>query len=155
MAEVFVSYARPDEPHAERVAEALRGHGYGVWRDDELPAHRAYADVIEERLKSAKAVVVLWSAEAARSQWVRAEADVARAAGTLVQALIDGTAPPMPFNQIQCADLNGWTGDCDARAGASSREASKRWSAIRPRAVWPSANRGAARFRSASCPSPT
>jgi len=114
MAEVFVSYARPDEPHAERVAEALRGHGYGVWRDDELPAHRAYSEVIEERLRSAKAVVVLWSADAARSQWVRAEADAARSAGTLVQALIDGTIPPMPFNQIQCADLNGWTGDCEA-----------------------------------------
>ena len=42
MADVFVSYARPDEPQAERVAEALRGHGYEVWRDDELPAHRAY-----------------------------------------------------------------------------------------------------------------
>jgi adenylate cyclase len=114
MAEVFISYARPDEPHAERVAEALRGHGYVVWRDDELPAHRAYADVIEERLKSARAVVVLWSAEAARSQWVRAAADAARSGGTLVQALIVGTIPPMPFNQIQCADLSGWTGDCEA-----------------------------------------
>ena len=59
MSDVFVSYARCDEPQAERVAEALRALGYGVWRDDELPAHRAYADVIEERLKSAKAVVVL------------------------------------------------------------------------------------------------
>ena len=78
MADIFVSYARPDEPHAERVAEALRAAGYRVWRDDELPAHRAYAEVIEERLKSAKAVVVLWSAEAAKSQWVRAEADAAR-----------------------------------------------------------------------------
>jgi len=114
MAEVFVSYARPDEPHAERVAEALRGHGYGVWRDDELPAHRAYSEVIEERLKSARAVVVLWSAEAAKSQWVRAEADAARAAGTLVQAAIDGSIPPMPFNQIQCADLSGWDGDTAA-----------------------------------------
>src|SRR5438128_1746654 len=90
MSDVFVSYARPDEPHAERIAEALRGEGYSVWRDDELPAHRAYADVIEERLKSADAVVVLWSADAARSQWVRAEADAARSAGTLVQATVDG-----------------------------------------------------------------
>jgi adenylate cyclase len=113
MAEVFISYARPDEPHAERIAEALRSQGYGVWRDDELPAHRAYADVIEERLKAAKAVIVLWSAEAARSQWVRAEADAARSAGTLVQAQIDGSVPPMPFNQIQCADLKDWTGDCE------------------------------------------
>jgi adenylate cyclase len=113
MADVFVSYARPDEPLAERVAEALRAEGYKVWRDDELPAHRAYAEVIEERLKGAKAVVALWSAESARSHWVRAEADAARAAGTLVQGSLDGTTPPLPFNQIQCANLHGWTGDTD------------------------------------------
>jgi len=105
MADVFVSYARADEEAAERVADTLRTEGYKVWRDDELPAHRAYAEVIEERLKSAKAVVVLWSMEAAKSQWVRAEADAARGAGTLVQATLDGSIPPMPFNQIQCADL--------------------------------------------------
>jgi len=110
MADVFISYARPDEGQAERVAEALRAMGYNVWRDDQLPAHRAYADVIEERLGSADAVVVLWSAEAAKSQWVRAEADVARAVGKLVQANLDGTLPPMPFNQIQCADLKEWDG---------------------------------------------
>src|SRR6266404_3833530 len=110
MSDIFVSYARPDEPQAKRVAEALAAQGYGVWRDDDLPAHRAYADVIEERLKSAKAVVVLWSGEAAKSQWVRAEADAARAAGTLIQATLDCIIPPMPFNQIQCADLSGWNG---------------------------------------------
>src|SRR4051812_36957859 len=110
MSGVFVSYARPDEPHAERVTAALREAGYEVWRDDELPAHRGYAEVIEERLRSANAVIVLWSAEATKSQWVRAEADAARAAGTLVQATLDGSIPPMPFNQIQCAELKGWDG---------------------------------------------
>ena len=114
MSDVFISYARSTEHTAQQVAEALKEQGYGVWRDDELPAHRNYGDVIEERLKAAKAVVVLWSAEAARSQWVRAEADMAREAGTLVQASVDGTIPPMPFNQIQCADLKGWDGSGDA-----------------------------------------
>ena len=111
MADIFVSYGRSTEATAQQVAEALRTAGYSVWRDDELPAHRSYGEVIEERLRSAKAVVVLWSAEAARSQWVRAEADVAREAGTLVQVSVDGTLPPIPFNQIQCADLAGWSGD--------------------------------------------
>jgi adenylate cyclase len=111
MADVFVSYARPDESHAGRIAEALCAEGYRAWRDDELPAHRSYAEVIEERLKAADAVVVLWSAHAAKSQWVRAEADAARMAGTLVQATLDGSVPPMPFNQIQCANLTGWDGD--------------------------------------------
>ena len=66
MSDVFISYARSTEPQARQVADALRALGYGVWRDDELPAHRAYADVIEERLREAKAVVVVWSADAAR-----------------------------------------------------------------------------------------
>ena len=110
---VFVSYARPDEPHAERVAEGLRAKGYEVWRDDELPAHRAFSEVIEERLRDAAAVVVLWSEAAAQSQWVRAEADSARNSAKLIQAQLDGTMPPLPFNQIQCADLREWDGSTD------------------------------------------
>jgi adenylate cyclase len=110
MSHVFVSYARSDEDLAAGIASGLREVGYEVWRDDELPAHRAYAEVIEERIRGAKAVVVLWSAEAVKSQWVRAEADAAWTALTLVQASLDGTIPPLPFNQIQCADLKQWDG---------------------------------------------
>lgn len=113
---VFVSYARPDEPHAERVAAGLRAKGYEVWRDDELPAHRAFSEVIEERLRDATAVVVLWSDAAAKSQWVRAEADAARNSAKLIQAQLDRTLPPLPFNQIHCADLSGWDGS-SATAG--------------------------------------
>src|SRR3954453_3327333 len=114
MSHVFISYARSDEATADLIATALRDDGFEVWRDDELPAHRAYAEVIEERIKGANAVVVLWSAEAAKSQWVRPEADPARAARTLVQATLDGTIPPMPFNQFQCADLKEWDGQRSA-----------------------------------------
>jgi adenylate cyclase len=110
MAHVFVSYSRSDEDLAAGIADGLRELGFEVWRDDELPAHRSYSEVIEERIKGASAVVVLWSAEAVKSQWVRAEADTARSALTLVQATLDGTIPPMPFNQIQCADLKSWDG---------------------------------------------
>lgn len=111
MSHVFISYARPDEPLASLVADGLKDRGFDVWRDNELPAHRPYAEVIEERINGAGAVVVLWSEEAAKSHWVRAEADTARTALTLVQVSIDGTMPPMPFNQIQCADLKGWDGE--------------------------------------------
>ena len=111
MPHIFVSYARSTELQAHMIADALRSAGYEVWRDDEIPANRAYSEVIEERLTSAKAVIVVWSAEAAKSHWVRAEADKAREACTLIQTTVDGTLPPMPFNQIQCADLSGWSGD--------------------------------------------
>ena len=114
MSEIFISYARSTATQANAVAEALRGLGYGVWRDDELPAHRAYADVIEERLQAAKAVVVVWSAEAVKSEWVQSEADTARTERKLVQLTVDGARLPRPFDRIQCADLTGWAGDLDA-----------------------------------------
>ena len=114
MADIFISYASSTAAQAQQIADALRALGYGVWRDDELPAHRAYAEVIEERLAAAKAVVVAWSAEAAKSEWVRSEADRARSDRKLVQLTIDGAGLPMPFDQIQCADLSGWTGDTGA-----------------------------------------
>ena len=110
MSDIFISYARSTAPQAQAVAEALRALGYSVWRDDDLPTHRAYADVIEEQLGSAKAVVVIWSAEAVKSQWVRSEADRARGENKLVQLAVDGSRLPMPFDQIQCADLSGWGG---------------------------------------------
>ena len=103
-----------DEQQAEQIADALRARGYDVWRDDQLPAHRSYGEVIEERLEAAKAVVVVWSLEAIGSQWVRAEADRARKSGTLVQLTVDGSLPPIPFNRIQCADLREWQGETDA-----------------------------------------
>src|SRR5258707_1999947 len=114
MSEIFISYARSTADQAQAIAEALRGLGYGVWRDDELPAHRAYAKVIEERLQAAKAVVVIWSAEAVKSEWVQSEADTARTDHKLVQLTVDGAKLPRPFDRIQCADMTGWAGDLDA-----------------------------------------
>lgn len=114
MPEIFISYARSTGAQAHRIEEALRALGYDVWRDDELPAHRAYAEVIEERLRLADAVLVLWSADAARSQWVRSEANRAREDGKLVQLTLDNTRLPLPFDQIHCADFSSWSGEPDA-----------------------------------------
>ena len=114
--DVFLSYARSSEPHALQIARLLQDQGYSVWWDEDLPAHRAYSEVIEERLTAARAVLVVWSADAAKSEWVRAEADAARQMHKLVQLSVDGVLPPMPFNQIQCPALLNWNGQADDRA---------------------------------------
>jgi tetratricopeptide (TPR) repeat protein len=116
MSHVFLSYARPSVNAAKRAAGALRAAGYSVWFDQDLPAHRAYSEVIEEQLESAGAVLVLWSTDATGSQWVRSEANRARETGRLIQARLDDARLPMPFDQIQCADLSRWRGDSDAQA---------------------------------------
>jgi adenylate cyclase len=114
MSDVFISHARSTSKQARQLADALRSLGHGVWLDDQIPAHRAFTDEIERHLLEAKAVVVIWSAEAAKSQWVQSEADRARQDGKLVQLTLDGARLPMPFDRIQCADLRGWTGDLEA-----------------------------------------
>jgi pimeloyl-ACP methyl ester carboxylesterase len=139
MSDVFVSYARSSAKEAQGVADALRAMGLGVWRDDQLPPNRDYTDVIEERLRAARAVLVIWSVEAVKSQWVRAEANVAREAGKLVQLRVDNARLPLPFDQIQCADLSSWSGQ---REHAEWRKVAEAIAAL--------AGRGAAVARPAS-----
>src|SRR5213083_1854579 len=116
MADVFVSYARETARQAGEVARALQMAGYSVWIDDELPSHRAYADVIAEQIRTARAVVVVWSPDVVASQWVRSEANRGRADHKLVQVYAEKIRLPMPFDQLQCTDLSPWTGDAEAPA---------------------------------------
>jgi TolB-like protein/tetratricopeptide (TPR) repeat protein len=111
VADVFVSYARADAPQARKIAEILKAAGYEVWWDSELLPHHAFAQSIEKEVRAARAVIVVWSEHALESQWVRAEADLARSQGKLVQVSIDHCALPLPFNQYQTADLRAWKGD--------------------------------------------
>jgi adenylate cyclase len=114
MSDVFISYARSTARQAQQVAEALRGLGYSVWIDDDLPAHRTYSRVIEEQMAVAKATVVIWSADAVQSEWVLSEANRAREDRKLVQLATDKSRLPMPFDTVQCTDLAGWSGDTEA-----------------------------------------
>ena len=119
MADVFLSYARTNLAAAQRIAALLRAQGFTVWYDESLPAHRAFGDVIEEQLEAARAVLVLWSAEAAASQWVRSEANRGRERHCLIQVRLDDARLPMPFDQLQCVDLRRWDGEPDAAAWSS------------------------------------
>ena len=114
MFDVFISHAQSTIPLVRQIADALRGLGHTVWWDEDLPVHRPFPQMIEARIRDAKAVVVIWSKDAVEGTYVRAEAEIARPAGTLVQISVNGTVPPLPFNTIQFADMTGWTGDANA-----------------------------------------
>ena len=111
MADVFVSYARGDQKIAEAVAEQLADAGFTTWWDSELLPHNRFATTIEEEIRAASAVIVIWSAKAAASPWVRAEAELARGRDKLIQVVVDHSEIPLPFNQYQAADLSNWRGD--------------------------------------------
>ena len=113
MVDVFISYSRADQEKVGDIARMIASEGYQVWWDADLPPHMSYGDVITAKIGAAKAAVVVWSETAAASEWVRAEADVARNQKKLIQTALDDIIPPLPFNQIQCAALSDWNGEAD------------------------------------------
>ena len=113
MADIFISYASPDRERARTVAERLSERGHSVWWDRTIPPGRVFDEVIQEALHAARCVVVLWSAESVKSNWVKTEASEAVGQNKLVPALIEPVLPPIEFKRIQAADLSGWSGEGD------------------------------------------
>jgi uncharacterized membrane protein YhaH (DUF805 family) len=114
MADVFISYAREDHSRAEQVARALSAMGLECFWDTEIPPGQTWSDYIEGKLNAARAVVVLWSQHSTRSQWVREEARMGRDKSKLIPAVIDGSAPPLGFGEVQAADLTLWRGETNS-----------------------------------------
>jgi uncharacterized membrane protein YhaH (DUF805 family) len=113
MADLFISYAREDRPRAEAIAMALKSLGFEVFWDTEIPPGQTWADYIESKLRSSKAMVVLWSAASTGSQWVREEARIGRDSGKLIPVMLDGSPPPFGFGEVQGANLSTWKGEPD------------------------------------------
>ncbi len=108
MAEIFISYARVDRERAQALAGALGREGWSIWWDRDIPPGRTFDEVIEEALTAAKCVIVLWSRDSIRSEWVKAEASDAARRRILVPVLADDVMPPLEFRRIQSAALPDW-----------------------------------------------
>ena len=109
--DIFISYARADRPVARMFAEAFADEGFNVWWDASLHSGETFDEVIEQKLRDAHAVVVLWSPRSVASRWVRAEATQADRRNKLVPAIIEPCDRPIIFELTHAADLCEWTGD--------------------------------------------
>ena len=111
MADVFISYRKADRASAEALAKALKIENLDVWWDTALETGQTFDEKIQGALEQAKAVIVIWSKESVKSDWVRAESSIGRERGILVPIMIQPVNIPVPFNLIHTADLIGWHGD--------------------------------------------
>lgn len=111
MGRIFLSYNRDDQATARLFAEGFQRAGLDVWWDVTLRSGETYDEVTEQALRSAKAVVVLWSQRSVASRWVRSEATLADRNKTLVPAMIEPCERPIMFELTQTAELSHWRGD--------------------------------------------
>jgi len=109
--DIFISYSSQDRDSARQFAEALQQEGFAVWWDDALHSGETFDEVIEAELRSATAVVVLWSPRSVTSRWVRAEATIADRRGKLVPAIIEPCERPIIFELTHTVDLSHWNGE--------------------------------------------
>ena len=109
--DIFLSYARTDQATARIFAECFGEEGFSVWWDAALRSGQTFDEVIEQNLRDAKAVVVLWSPRSVASRWVRAEATLADRRNKLAPAIIEPCDRPIIFELTHAADLTEWAGD--------------------------------------------
>jgi hypothetical protein len=111
MSDIFISYARKDQPRARMLADALAAKGWSVWWDPKIQSGKSFDRVIEQAIAEAKCVVVVWSKYSVNSDWVRAEATNGLERGILISVTIDDAlALPLRFTQVHTESLTEWDG---------------------------------------------
>ncbi|MEO7223694.1 MAG: TIR domain-containing protein [Devosia sp.] len=114
MPDIFISYKKEERETASALATRLTEAGYDVWWDDALLAGERYEDEIASVLDRSHAVVVLWSRQSVKSEWVKAEAEAARQQKKALPIIIDDMPPtqmPLLYRGMHAARFEGWTGD--------------------------------------------
>jgi hypothetical protein len=67
--DIFISYAREDEPTAIHLRDVLVVQGWDVWRDKEgILTGTSWEKAIEDALNAAKCVIVVWSRAISRDR---------------------------------------------------------------------------------------
>lgn len=113
VAEIFISYKREDAAAARILATALKGSGFSVWFDEELTSGDAYRHVIRSVIDYCTAVVVVWSKQSVRSEFVLDEATYAKKQCKLCPIRIDDVELPFGHGQQHTDNLIGWQGNLD------------------------------------------
>jgi hypothetical protein len=113
MADVFISYSQQTPEFTTALADQLRSRGLDVWWDTDLTSGQRFNDVIRQKLEEADAVVVIWTTESVKSQYVLMEAGIAYAWDKLITVRAPNLSMadlPGPFAGLQTglvADVDG------------------------------------------------
>ncbi len=101
MADIFISYSQGAPEPTQALAADLAKQRYAVWFDSRMLPMEVFWKVIQEKIRSAKAVIVIWSPPSITSEWVYSEAKLGHDLKKLICVRTPDVLPadvPLPFN---------------------------------------------------------
>jgi hypothetical protein len=107
-ADVFLSYGHARREETASLAQVLEAAGFTTWWDSGLLPGDRFRDEIDEHLNGCRVVIIIWTPESIRSDWVLAEADHAWQLKKLLNVHVPGIDPvqiPKPFNQNHSVEI--------------------------------------------------
>lgn len=103
MADVFISYFKPEREITRTLAADLEGEGYTVWWDTKLLGDDRFRAVIDEQIEACTRAIIIWTPSSIKRDWVLSEADHAHRLGKLINVVaegLDAARIPKPFGQV-------------------------------------------------------
>lgn len=108
--DIFISYKREERALAQDVGRVLQEAGYTTITDLNIKKSKDFGDAIDQMIRQARLVVVLWTPMSAKSDWVKMEAREANALqkyfGVVLKPL-ERRDLPLELRRKQYLDLGG------------------------------------------------
>jgi len=116
MSDIFISYSSKDRRTIRSVVKLLEKNDWDVWWDKHIPPGKTFDRVISQALDAAKCIVVLWSKNSVKSDWVIEEALEGMERKILVPTQIDSVKLPFGFRRLQTINLSRWQGAASSQS---------------------------------------
>jgi DNA-binding response OmpR family regulator len=102
---VFISYSHKDSDYTHKLAEEIERHNIPVWIDDRIDYGTRWPHVIQEKIDTCAAFVLIMSDHARASDWVNNELTYAMTKGKKVFPLLLKGETWLAVTSIQHADV--------------------------------------------------
>jgi hypothetical protein len=97
--QIFISHSSADKAFTNKLYDALLADGYWVWMDKFLEPAEKWEPQIDEKLRSSKIFLVLFSPASVKSDWVKHEGSMALALNQrIIPVKIDASCTDLEWN---------------------------------------------------------
>ncbi len=108
MSHIFVSYSHTDKAYAHSLAHYLEEQGFEVWIDDRIDYGVQWPHVIQTKVDSCSALIVIMTPHSYQSEWVQSELSRAkRKQKAIFPLLLEGEEPWLSVESTQMVDVRG------------------------------------------------